>query len=208
MKHLHWLLPALGCLILGGCGLSRQGPVSPERAAADRVEELDGTVEKDSAGTVVAVRFVRTHVADADLACLENLPELRELDLYHTNVTDAGLPHLQGLRQLRGLDLQHTGVTDTGIHCLEGLLQLQELDLKDTVVTDAGFDHLKGLTQLRWLYLSGTRTTPQGIAKLQQALPDCHIYHDETSENRGRGAGGDSGTSDDSGTGHSHRNGR
>jgi hypothetical protein len=176
MKPISWLLPALGWLVLTGCGSTPHGPVAPaQQAACDRIENLGGTVETNPAGAIVGVRFVHTHVADAELACLDGLTELRALDLCRARVTDAGLPHLRGLRQLRGLDLQHTKVTDAGLRCLTGLSQLQELDLVDTAITDAGLEHLKGLTQLRWLYLRGSQATVPGVAKLQQALPDCVI---------------------------------
>jgi hypothetical protein len=176
MKPTSWLLPALGWLVLTGCGSTQHGPVTPaQQAACDRIENLGGTVETNPAGAIVGVRFVATHVVDADLACLDGLTELRELDLCRTKVTDAGLPHLRGLGQLRGLDLQHTKVTDAGLRCVEGLSQLQELDLVDTAITDAGLEHLKGLTQLRWLYLRGSQATAPAVAKLQQALPDCVI---------------------------------
>jgi hypothetical protein len=45
------------------------------------------------------------------------------------------------------------------------------------MVTDAGLVHLKGLTKLRALKLNGTNVTAGGVKQLQQALPNCKIYH-------------------------------
>jgi hypothetical protein len=66
------------------------------------------------------------NVADAGLAHLKGLAELRELDLRSTKVTDAGLVHLKALTGLRKLDLRHTGVTAAGVRSLqEALPQVQ-----------------------------------------------------------------------------------
>jgi hypothetical protein len=47
------------------------------------------------------------------------------------------------------------------------------------IVTDRfnPFNNLKGLTQLQILDLQRTKVTDAGVAKLQQALPNCKIYH-------------------------------
>ena len=49
------------------------------------------------------------------------------------------------------------------------------VDLHNTKVTDAGLEHLKGLTGLQGLSLERTKVTDGGLAKLQAALPKCHI---------------------------------
>ena len=66
------------------------------------------------------------NVADAGLAHLNGLTELRELNLRSTKVTDAGLVHLRALTGLRKLDLRHTRVTAAGVRSLqEALPQVQ-----------------------------------------------------------------------------------
>jgi Leucine-rich repeat (LRR) protein len=118
-----------------------------------------------------------TQVTDAGLAHLAGLAQLRELWLDNTQVTDAGLQHLAGLLQLELLSLNNNHVTDAGLTHLAGLAQFRELWLDNTQVTDAGLAHLEGLTQLRKLWLDGTRVTDEGVKKLQQALPNCLIVH-------------------------------
>ena len=44
-------------------------------------------------------------------------------------------------------------------------------------VTDGGLAHLKGLTQLQTLSLVRTEVTDAGEKKLQEALPNCSIWH-------------------------------
>ncbi|MCH8045611.1 MAG: hypothetical protein IID44_18015 [Planctomycetes bacterium] len=116
-----------------------------------------------------------TKVTDAGLEHLQGLTKLSALGLEHTKVTGAGLEHLKELPQLRNLFLSYTDVADT--EHLGGLTNLEYLMLDNTRVTDAGLEHLDGLTNLQRLYLSDTNVTDAGVAKLQQALPNCEIFH-------------------------------
>ncbi len=105
----------------------------------------------DFFSTVVVVTYNSTTITDAELQCLKDLTELRELTLNVTNTTDTGLEYLKGLTQLRGLYLI------------------------GTPITDAGLEHLKGLIQLRELGLYGTKVTDAGVERLQHSLPNCQI---------------------------------
>jgi hypothetical protein len=140
-----------------------------------------------------------TRVTDAGLVHFAGLTQLRSLNLAYTNVTDAGLVHIKGLSQLRDLSLGHTNVSgpglvhtktmknlqflslaqtpilDTGLEHIKDLKQLCVLYLGHTAVSDSGLRHLRALTQLQELDLICTSTTADGIADLQQALPDCAI---------------------------------
>jgi hypothetical protein len=49
------------------------------------------------------------------------------------------------------------------------------LDLGFTKITDTGLANLKAFTQLKTLNLIETKVTDEGVKKLQQALPNCHI---------------------------------
>ena len=68
-------------------------------------------------------------------------------------------------------------MSDDSLACLKQLPDLRELHLEDTRISDAGLEHLKGLTNLQYLYLGWTKVTHAGVKKLQQALPNCRIYH-------------------------------
>ena len=97
--------------------------------------------------------------------------------LGRTKVTDAWLDTLKGLNELQRLSLDDTEVTDAGLEYLKGLNQLQWLYLDETKVTDAGLENLTRLKQLQMLSLDGTKVTEAGVKKLQQALPNCKIWH-------------------------------
>jgi hypothetical protein len=103
--------------------------------------------------------------------------DVTDVRLGQSAASDVGLQHLKGLAQLRWLDLDGTGVGDAGLEHLKGLTQLRWLDLDGTGVGDAGLEHLRGLTQLQRLCLEGTKVTAAGVKKLQQALPNCKIFH-------------------------------
>ena len=70
----------------------------------------------------------RTEVTDAGLAQLEELTQLRYLDLTRTEVTDAGLIHLKGLINLQTLELARTNVTDAGVGDLQMALPKCQID--------------------------------------------------------------------------------
>jgi len=82
-------------------------------------------------------------VRDEDLASLEHLSGLRELDLHEMPVTDAGLSRARNLRNLERLDLAETDITDAGLPYLRALSHLNYLNVKHTKVTEAAVDRLR-----------------------------------------------------------------
>lgn len=64
----------------------------------------------------------RSAITDADLASLEGLTSLKDLQLDDTGVSDAGLAHLGGMTGLRKLCISRTRVTDKGVLELERAL--------------------------------------------------------------------------------------
>lgn len=68
-----------------------------------------------------------------------------------------------------------SGVTDSGVASLRGMTNIEEIDLTDTRVTDGAINILATLSGLKKVVLKGTNVSNSGIARLQQALPDCTI---------------------------------
>jgi len=91
-------------------------------------------------------------------------------------VTNAELEHLKALNRLRIVWITDAAVTEAGLGHLAGLPQLRALVLNETAVTDSWLEHLAGLSQLDELDLIDTKVTDAGVAKLQQALPNCTIH--------------------------------
>ena len=58
---------------------------------------------------------------------------------------------------------------------LKGLPELQTLDISGMPADDSDLEYITPLKELRLLCLRGTHVTDAGVAKLQQALPNCKI---------------------------------
>ena len=104
---------------------------------------------------------------DADMALLDDLPDLRQVMGCGCQVTDVGLEHLQGLSHLECVYLCNTQITGSGLEYLKYQSNLQLLDLSCTQINDAGLEHLGGLTNLRVLNLSDTHITNAGLPNLK-----------------------------------------
>jgi hypothetical protein len=94
-----------------------------------------------------------------------------------SQVTDDGVRHLAALTNLESLAM-HNGhrLSNDALKHLQGLARLKELSLfACSNITDAGLAHLKSITALESLELGQTRVTHQGIALLQERLPNCAI---------------------------------
>ncbi len=77
-----------------------------------------------------------------------------------------------------GSPSEENSVADGDLECLVQLPQLKSLFfhyLNKPKITDAGLGHLRGLTHLQYLDIQGTAVTAEGVARLQQALPNCKI---------------------------------
>ena len=118
-----------------------------------------------------------TDFDDDDMAHLKGFPRLRYLNVFNSRLTDAGLAHLKNLPELENLGLGGTRITDAALVHLQQLPKLEALGLDSTAVTDTGLMHLHDLAGLKRLGLFDTKATPQGIQRLEQALPDCRVWH-------------------------------
>ena len=136
----------------------------------DGLEGLDGLSQPDE------VRISRSGITDTGLKHLKNLKHLQLLELSDNRITGEGLENLSGLNEIQTLDLECSDITDAGLQHLKGLSRLINLDLDSTQITDAGLEHLKGRSNLLASSVCGTKVTREVAEKLQQALPNCHVY--------------------------------
>ncbi len=97
------------------------------------------------------VTLVGDSFADAELQCLESLPDLRTLLVGGPRVTDAGLVHLKHSHRLEELQLSGPGITDAGLTNLQSLRELRTLEFTCCSITDEGMQYLMPLTNLRTL---------------------------------------------------------
>ncbi|MBN2380336.1 hypothetical protein JXM67_11105 [candidate division WOR-3 bacterium] len=110
---------------------------------------------------------------------LGKLTGLRALEFNQcTVVDDTSLEQLEDLKELRYLNLVFTKVSDEGLKTVGQFRELRELWLTGTQITDQGIKHLSGLKNLRELWLNQTGVSEEAVTKLQMALPDCWIVYE------------------------------
>lgn len=189
MKLIFGLALLLGCTALAD---TRRAPAE-SKDDAQWIEDLGGSVERNSQGKVTSVSLRGTWVTDTDLRRLTSYPDLNELDLSLTHVTDAGLQEIKNLKgitdfnlyfaeyvtdegvayikdwkQLRRLNLHGTKASDTALEHIAGINTLESLDVGSTLMTDVGLERLTSLTNLRELTMGGNELGDAGLQALRQ----------------------------------------
>jgi hypothetical protein len=125
-----------------------------------------------SARQLLGERVFLLGSARAELNDLGPLAECTNLQgLEATSAAIHDLAPLSTLLSLKVLYLDHTQIQD--LTPLAGLTKLQHLAIRGTKVSD--LSPLRKLTGLQWLDVCDTQASDEQIAKLQQALPNCHI---------------------------------
>jgi Leucine-rich repeat (LRR) protein len=150
-------------------GLKRLRKLSLGRAPVSSLSPVAGLTNLEE------LSLAGTSIADDALHALENLPNLRKLDLDQTAITGRGLGHLAGPPKLAELSLAGSKVSDLFAAEVGTLTKLERLSLAGCTFSDAGLKHLAGLGNLRELDLRGTNVTAEGTAALAKALPKCKI---------------------------------
>lgn len=111
---------------------------------------------------------------DADIEPLENLVNLKLLDLEHTEVSD--LHALKPLKALRILNLRDTPIHSQGMSVIGSLHNLVLLNLRHTPIADKDLKELYGLKKLRVVELAETPLVSDSSVKaLEKALPECVV---------------------------------
>src|ERR1019366_8112509 len=97
------------------------------------IDDLGGSVIRNTRGDVTGVILRGTWVSDTDLRRLSELPALVTLDLSLTHITDQGMQELKNLRGIEDFSLRFSEyVTDEGIAAIKGWKHLKRLNLHGT----------------------------------------------------------------------------
>ena len=154
-----------------------------ERKIDKMIADLGGTVRHDENQIwrpTIYVGLSNTKVADAALAELRALKQLRSLNLHGTGIGDAGLNHLAGQTSLQELFLGGTKITDKGLSTIGGLKALRTLNLSKTAIGDEGLKQLAALKDLRILNLASTKATDAGLKELSNLEQLEELYLNNT----------------------------
>ncbi len=108
-----------------------------------------------------------TGLSDAGIKHLNELSQLQELLLLDLNITNAALLKLRGMPNLNNLQFRKVNITDTGLADLKELGKLTILGLRETKITDGGLPDVKRLSRLEWLSLDKCAISDTGLANLQ-----------------------------------------
>lgn len=149
-----------------------QSGTDPDRNVAKWVQEIGGVV-------VISQNGQQLRYANRDREFPSTPFKVTTIDLTGSRqFGDADLQRLAGLSELEFLRLHNaTQLTNQALEYLAQIRNLKSLDLTAASVNDAGVPLLEKFTTLELLHLTNAKVTPQGVAQLQQALPDCRIYY-------------------------------
>jgi hypothetical protein len=114
-------------------------------------------------------------VDDDGLILLTDLP-LKSLVLSGgLFVGDPGLAVLENYEELSQLNLSDTGATTAPLALLPNPEKLTSLDMSLTGIGDQDVDQLARFESLATLAIRSTMITPEGVARLEEALPNCRV---------------------------------
>ena len=136
-------------------------------AILDRWKKRGATVDSDRENPLLVVSFEGAEFSDADLADIEQLPNLSTLTLKNRPITDEGLSHIKSLPRLSALNLSGTRITDRSLDYLVNFKHLNVLVLTGTEITDDGLKSIGKITSLHSLWLDETSVTDGGLAALK-----------------------------------------
>ncbi|HVC92735.1 MAG TPA: hypothetical protein VND64_03545 [Pirellulales bacterium] len=173
-------------------GFVRTGPGLTPLTRLRRLESLDLATSMETAMTPEALSIVQKlpalrslslsghGVTDATLMVVAGMADLEHLSIQNPFISSAGLVPLRRLTRLRSLSVAGcSGSRDEALEAIAGLKGLTYLSLHGVVTTDIELEQLAALCGLRdlWFDRYGVPSiTPSGIAKLQNAVPNCNIH--------------------------------
>src|SRR4051812_44195580 len=177
------LLAWMGLLVLltsAGCGRRGTGPGSgpgeqdPEEQRRMRAEAVAEDLRQRYSAAVGrrkdgkwAADFLARPITDAELASLDELTPLAELNLTYTRISDIPTLRLRRFKELERLILLGTAVGDAGLKELATLQELRALGV-GIGTTDAGLPLLATFKKLDTLALSGAPISDDALKELKK----------------------------------------
>lgn len=104
-----------------------------------------------------------------------------EVDLRgaHWTDTESVLRHIASLSDLERLFLIRADMSDEELRHIGQLTKLKLLVIRDNEITDGALVHLYSLCRLEQLNVINTKVSAEGVANLQEYLPDCVVLLEE-----------------------------
>ena len=153
-----------------------------QQSSIDRLKTIGAILSTDDQGKVIALQFPEgvgigrkdwhhleqlTDLRDLDLGALwikndilkhvGKLTELRSLNLFGNPLEDDALTQIEGLQKLETLYLYRTFLDDEALKSVVKLKNLQRLNILDTFLTDKGLKLLGSCKQLKQLSIGNSK---------------------------------------------------
>ncbi len=112
------------------------------------------------------VELQRKNLKVGELAPLDYLTTIQNLQIRECDLTDEHLVHIAGLRQLTVLLLDDGQITDQGLVNLAKLSGLEQLQISNNQIHGSGLKYLVGLTNLKHLILFNNPISDDGLENL------------------------------------------
>ncbi len=137
-----------------------------------------------------------TNISDEGLASIRGMSELQSLGLMKTKVTTEGIRRMRpprtgstvrlaetsigddalpNLSSCGFLILDGTAITSQGVQKLAESKTLIDFSIQRTAVDDAAVPSLVKIKTLTWLLVWDTKISGEGLFRLRNALPNCHV---------------------------------
>jgi hypothetical protein len=110
-------LLSLSLLSLGLCSGCAEPLPKEHVAAVSKMQGLGAKVQFEDGG--LRLNMADTRIEDADLTHLQNIQNLKTIDLRATHITDKGLATIQSLKSLKAILLTGSAVTPDGVDALQ-----------------------------------------------------------------------------------------
>lgn len=107
-------------------------------------------------------------IGDRGVSYLAKLPQMEVIQVHGGSITDACFAHVRGLPKLDSLILENPSITDAGLAHLRGTSNLLYLDVASPGISDAGLAHVATLRGLTGLTLEYAQITDEGLAQIAE----------------------------------------
>jgi serine/threonine protein kinase len=111
-------------------------------------------------------------------AAMRALPNLHALTLDYRALDEAQIAGIATVETLEKMRLVGADGVAENLHLLQQMPRLSQLVIHRTALEDKHLPDLLGFTQLDYLDVSENYLTAEGVERLRQALPNCHIESD------------------------------
>jgi uncharacterized membrane protein len=148
--------------------------VSPaDENILDQLKKLNVTIQPIAAeNNHLSANLVNVQSADSVIILLPRLKDqLVWLTVHNSKFTDEHLKAINELTELRKLDISHSSISGKGLASVKNLIHLHQLNLSFTEADRTGAAFVSQLPELNEIFLFNTKVTPSEMNELKKQFP-------------------------------------